>query len=352
MKRSFLLNWLPYGNTATGAAKRAIELHSRVQGNFHLRAAVTSAFPAGPAPSVERVVLAPARGVKTRIAEGTVGFWKKAGDFDVWVGDTLPVPLFSRNVKVVLTVHDLRFLEKRSYLKLQRYLLLRSFMGRALRRADAVVTVSDWAAEQLSTHYSTPSDKLHVIPNSAACMPAPVKPSLPDGDFILSVGHLEPRKDQATLIRAFASMACEWSGNLVLVGRGWLEFELKGLVEKLDLSERVIFTGGVSDGELAWLYENCRCLACPSLYEGFGMTILEGLRAGVPVVASSIPPHLEVGGDAVRWFTRSNTDELAVCLKNVLFSSAEWDSAPGLARAAQFSWSDSAVLLQELYSSL
>lgn len=352
MKRTFLLNWLPYGNTATGAARRAIELHSRVRGDFLLKAAVTSEFPAECAPEVERVVLAPSRTVKTRFAEGTAGFWKSAGEFDVWVGDTLPVPCFPRRVKVVLTVHDLRFLEKRSYLKLQRYLLLRAFMGRALKRADAVVTVSHWAAEQLSVHYGTPPEKLHVITNSAAELPSSVHVSLPDERYILSVGHFEPRKDHETLIKAFAAVAGEWSGNLVMVGRGWLEKDLKTMTDELGLSKRVIFAGGVSDGELAWLYKNCCCLACPSLYEGFGMTILEGLGAGVPVVASSIPPHREVGGDAVNWFSSGNADELALSLKKILFTQEEWDPSPGLTRAGCFSWEESALKLEKLYDTL
>lgn len=349
MKRSILLNWLPFENTATGAAKRSIELNERLAGDFHIRGAVTSGFPCWAAPSINRIVAAEARNLSTRLSERRPEFWTGLGEFQVFVTDTLPVPVFNSGKKVILTVHDLRFLHDRSYLPLQRYLLLKLFMAGSLKRADAVVTVSKWIAGQLIHHYNLPLEKVSVIPNAAASLPAASGQSSFGEGFLLSVGHLETRKDQRTLIRAFALIADSWEGKLVIAGQGPLEKELKALAEGLGISSRIVFAGSVTDGELASLYRHCRILVCPSLYEGFGMTVLEGLEAEAPVIASSIPSHLEVAGDSAHWFTPGSVENLSTVLSEVLNGKAGTTVSSNLQRASEFSWDASAELLGNIY---
>ncbi|OPX31448.1 MAG: hypothetical protein B1H09_02895 [Gemmatimonadaceae bacterium 4484_173] len=350
MKRSVLLNWLPFENTATGAAKRAIELHSRLGGEFSLTAAVTSGFPTGTAPSVRKTVVAPGRNLAVRFSERLPGFWRKAGVSDIWVTDTLPVPAFGSRIRTVLTVHDLRFLVNRKYLSLPRYLLLKLNMKAGLGRADAVVTVSSWIADQIVENYGISRSKLHIVANSAASLPE-VQPSA-DRKYILSVGHLERRKSLHTLILAFAAVAGKWDGDLVIAGRGGLESELRSLSGRLNLGSRVNFTGGVSDKELAGLYAGATCLVCPSVYEGFGMTVLEGLSAGIPVVASAIPPHREVAGDAATWFEPGNTDDLSRVLEQLLSGGVEDNSEMRAHRVKMFNWDDSAEELASIYRQL
>ncbi len=348
MKRSVLLNWLPFENVATGAARRAIELHSRLSGDLNIRAAVTGGFPSGASKGVRTFTLSSGRDFRSRLAEGKKNFWKAAGDFQVWSGDTLPVPEFPASVKVVLTVHDLRFLEDRKYLSLSRYLLLRLFMGKALRRADAVIAVSQWTAAEIKEKYGISSEKIHVIPNAAAPFTEPVAVQLPSRKFLLAVGHLEPRKDFDTLLRAFASIAGSFEGILVIAGRGPLKDVLSARASSLGIANRVVFTGGVTDSELSWLYSNCACLVCPSVYEGFGMTVLEGLQAGVPVIASFIAPHAEVGEDAVDWFTPGDSDSLAERIVHLTGIPVKHR----LEQAGKFSWDRSADLLEQLYLSI
>ncbi len=153
-----------------------------------------------------------------------------------------------------------------------------------------------------------------MIPNAAATLPEPCSAGAIQGEFLLSVGHLEPRKNHITLLRAFARLAGSWKGSLVLAGTGPMEGRLRSIANDLGIASRVVFKGRISDCELAGLYSSCACLVCPSVYEGFGMTILEGLEAGVPVIASRIPPHEEVAGDSVLWFSPEDHNELAGCL--------------------------------------
>lgn len=298
------------------------------------------------------MVVAGTRGAALRASEGSRRFWESIGGFDVWVTDSLPVPRFGPGIKTVITVHDLRHLADRRYLSLKRYMLLRLGMGIGLRRAHAVVTVSQWSAGILSDRYGVPAGKLHVIPNAAGPLSAGGSPDPAYGRYILSVGHLEPRKDQATLIRAFAGVFSEWNGNLVIAGRGNARESLEALVKELGMEGRVFFTGEVMDDTLAALYRGCACLACPSVYEGFGMTVLEGLSAGVPVVASDIPPHREVAEGAVAYFRPGDSGDLARALHAVVTDTEGFSAEVGYRRAACFNWDRSAQMLAEVYRSL
>jgi glycosyltransferase involved in cell wall biosynthesis len=352
MKRSVLLNWLPFENTATGAAKRAIELHGRLAGEFHLTAAVTKGFPAEIAPEVLKKCAAETRSLKVRFKERSARFWELVGKPDIWATDTLPVPRFKGRVKTVLTVHDLRFLESRDYLSFERYLFLKLNMKAGLKRADAVVTVSEWIAEQITLNYGISPAKLHIIPNAAATLPLAESSSDIGRKYILSVGHLEPRKDHKTLIRSFALIADKWDGDLVVAGRGALLGDLETLANELGIASRVKFNGGVSDSDLSVLYACSTCLVCPSVYEGFGMTLLEGLEAGLPVIASGIPPHREIAGNTVFWFDPGNFENLAVVMLRFLENQGEFSPEQGFRRAEKFRWNDSALKLAQLYAEL
>ena len=350
MKKTFLLNWLPFENVGTGAARRAIELHQRLSGQFDVTAAVTREFPANAAPLIKKKVVAEKRNLKIRLAEGSPQFWEKTGKPDVWVTDTLPVPCFKSGTKTVLTVHDLRFLVSRRYLSIQRYLLLKLRMKASLRRADAVVTVSEWITKQITEEYGIPPEKLHLIPNAAATLPASV-PGREDGkEFILSVGHLEPRKDHETLIRAFALISPDWEGDLIIVGRGGLLNDLKSLARQQGVESRVRFVVGVTDAELSSFYSGCTCLVCPSVYEGFGMTILEGFTAGASVIASAIHPHREVAGDAALWFSPGSENDLAAVLAEFLRGNHRILPEKAMLRVGMYNWDDSAEKLSSLYN--
>lgn len=347
MKGSVLLNWLPFDNPWSGSARRAVELHRRLAPRFRIRAAVREGFSGC---GVSTVKAAARRGIASRLSEGLPGFWRPLEPFDLWVTDTLPVPRFAPGVRTVITVHDLRHLADRRYLSPGRYLLLKLFLGRGIARADAVVTVSEWMADCLRKAYPSSRGKLHVIPNAPAPPegddPSPVAPP-----YLLAVGHLEARKGLDTLLRAFSLISGRWQGKLVLVGRGPLQAGLRNLAKRLGIMSGVVFAGAVDDRRRTALYKGCSCLVCPSLYEGFSLTVLEGLAAGVPVVASRIPPHRETAGGAASYFTPGDPDDLADTLLAVL-NDDDFSPEPGLARAAGYSWDASAARLGDLYESL
>lgn len=363
--RTAALNWMPFRGAATGASRRAVELHSRLTGSFRLVVCSTGELQSwvrSRMKEAELLELAPSRTLPVRLLEGSSIWWRRAlrgMDADLWSTDTLPLVRMP-GTRACITVHDLRFQHGIRYLGPWRYILLASKMRAALRRADAVVTVSRWTASMIGERYGVPGEKLHVVPNAVD----PAMKRLAEETrhpyprpYLLAVGHLERRKNLPALVRAFARVD-EASGHLlVLAGAdGGEAAGLRRMAEELGVGGRVVIPGRVPEDRLAALYSGCSVLVCPSLYEGFGMTLLEGMSMGVPVVASSIPPHREVGGHAPLWVDPGpGMDErLAEAIRRVLDDEAlaRETGVRGRQRSEKFSWDESARLLGKVYAGL
>jgi glycosyltransferase involved in cell wall biosynthesis len=300
------------------------------------------------------------RSLLSRLREGSGYFWKDLlaeNDCGLWVTDTLPVPR-GLDVRTCLTVHDLRFLESRKYVSTGRYMLLRGFMGRSLGRADSVVAVSRWTSDQIMEHYSVPSDKVSVIRNGidtdalndSSMVDISVEPP-----FILSVGHLEARKNFEVLIRALPVLISSWDGKLVIVGKDQgSQASIIRTARESGVHKRMILKSDVSHGELAGLYRSCEVVVCPSRYEGFGITLLEGMAAGTPVVASRIPPHVEVAGDAALYADPDEPEQFTEEILKVIQSNdlSEDLIRRGRERVADYSWDQPARELASLYRKL
>jgi len=365
-RRRIALNWSVFSTTGTGAARRAFELHRRLPRDLDYVAFVTGDFSMEwqrEFPHFEFVQIGSSRSFAHRLKEGSGTFWKQLMEdhnCNLWITDTLPVPLVDESTRTSITIHDLRFLASREYVSLKRYLLMKLFMSRSLARADAVIAVSEWTSEQIRSHYSIHPSKISIIPNSVdgKLSKSPGKLCCtPEKPYLLSVGHLERRKNLETLVKAFSGVANSWDGFLVLVGgdQGSLSSILK-TAREMGVSDRVLIKQSVSSSELNELYAGCEIVLCPSLYEGFGMTLLEGMAAGKPVISTGIPPHLEVAGKAALLIDPGEkmTEGFSKAILDVLNdeSLAETMIADGLARLKLFSWESSAKDLHKLYLSL
>ena len=294
--------------------------------------------------------------------EGSAGWWRRGLnglDVGAWSTDTLPLIRYS-GAGTCLTVHDLRFLYGTRYLTLKRFLLLKLMMVPAIRRADAIVTVSRWSAGEMARRYDIPSSRLHVVPNAVDPLmrESATGAASPYGaDYILAVGHLESRKNLPVLLEAFAGLRPDECRLLVLAGADLgMGERLRRQSEELGIADRVVIAGAVPEAELPRLYSNSRILICPSLYEGFGMTLLEGMSMGIPVIASAIPPHLEIGSDVPRWVEAGDgmaerlREEISLVLEDREL--AVDMGGRGLSRAAEFNWERSAQLMGDVYSGL
>jgi glycosyltransferase involved in cell wall biosynthesis len=173
-----------------------------------------------------------------------------------------------------------------------------------------------------------------------------------EGPYILTVGTREPRKNFSLLLEAYSRLPGRSSIKLVVAGgRGWLTDSLKDTVRKLGLSRDVIFTGYVPTNELVWLYNCCESFVFPSLYEGFGLPVLEAMQCGAPVVSSGAGAVEEWFGGAFEPADPYDPESFARAVDSVLSDKSKREklSRAGLEVAKKFSWSHTAEMTREVY---
>lgn len=275
--------------------------------------------------------------------------------------DFIP-PLHSAGPSVI-TIHDLAFLIYPHFLTRDsaRYY---GQIDRAIRRANRIIAVSESTKHDLIKKLGASEDKITVIYEAADPLFRPEEHAaalhhvqalfeIPE-DFILFVGTIEPRKNIPGLLRAYRRLRDKYklTPALVLAGApGWLSEDVAKLVNDLELKAHCFFLGRVSSHDLLHLYNAAQCLAHPAFYEGFGVTPLEAMACGTPVVVSNVSSLPEVVGDAALLVDPKNDEEITVALWRVLTDAALRAQlrAKGLRRAEAFSWERAACQTMEVY---
>jgi glycosyltransferase involved in cell wall biosynthesis len=243
----------------------------------------------------------------------------RARGLDVLHCPTFRAPLRSP-VPLVVTVHDLAVLRhpdafrrwSRAY---------RRLVPHAIRAATRLIAVSEFTKGELVELTGVPEERVRVVPNAVG---APFSPEGPraDGDYVLAVGTLEPRKN----LEAAQEAARRLAVPLKVVGaRGWGGVQVDG------------WLGHVADDELARLYRGARCLVYPSLYEGFGIPVLEAMACGTPVVTSAGGATEEVAGGAAVLVDPGDPAAIAAGIEDAESRRDEL-RVHGLERAGQFTW--------------
>ncbi len=275
------------------------------------------------------------------------------------------IPPFRWRGRSVITVMDLAFLRFPQLLmgESRRYY---GQVSRAVTRADAILAISHSTKNDLVDLLNAPAGKITVTHLAAnpACRPV-TEPARLEAvrhtyglpvDYLLFVGTLEPRKDLPTLLRSFASLGpAAKDVCLAVAGRpGWLYKQVYDLAESLRLGDRVRFLGGVSAADLPALYSGARLFVLPSLYEGFGMPVLEAMACGAPVVCANTSSLPEIAGDAALLFPPGDVAALAQAITAIL---SDGDlrrqlTERGFARAARFSWETTARQTLAVYAGL
>jgi len=252
------------------------------------------------------------------------------------------------------TVHDLSWLSYPDAHPVERVKFLDRHLPKTLARADLVLTDSEFIAAEIATRFALPRAKIRAIPLGVDAAYHPrtaeeilatlAKHRLEHSAFLLVVATLEPRKNLARLVRAYAALptATKARHPLVIVGaRGWLNHELERTLTPLEAAGTVRRLGYVGEDELPALYAGAHAFAFPSLYEGFGLPVLEAMASGVPVLTSNVSSLPEVAGDAALLVDPNDEDALREGLVRLLDDSA-WRtnaSARGLARSRDYPWS-------------
>jgi glycosyltransferase involved in cell wall biosynthesis len=268
-------------------------------------------------------------------------------------------------VPAILTVHDLIFERYPSYHKRYNCLYLQKAMPIFCREAQRIIAPSLHTKQDLGECYGIDPAKVRVIPEAAAPHFVPQPPervaevreqySLPER-YALAVGTLEPRKNLTRLIEACGPLFhADHLDGLVLVGsRGWLYEAFFEYLASSPWRERVIMPGFVADADLPAVYAGAAVTVQPSLYEGFGLPVLEAMACGSPVCASRSSSLPEVGGEAAIYFEPTDVDAMSEALHTVV-TNAERQQAmrtAGLARSRQFTWEETARQTLALYEEL
>lgn len=262
----------------------------------------------------------------------------------------------------VVTVHDLSFLLFPEAFNRANRLYLTAATRLAVRRADALIAVSENSRRDLVRLLGAAPERVFVVPNGVDPAFRPLDPQalagfrrergLPE-HYILFVGTLEPRKNLAALLRAYARLRQrgEVPHRLVIAGgMGWRYEGVLSLVAELGLGGEVLLAGFVPHEELPWWYGAADLFVFPSLYEGFGLPPLEAMACGTPVVSSNAASLPEVLGEAAL-LTPTDVEGLAQAMRCVLLNPhlQEEMRARGLAKASEYSWERTARETAQVY---
>lgn len=262
----------------------------------------------------------------------------------------------------VLTVHDLIFERYPQHHTLTNRLFLKVGMPLFVKAATAIIAVSQQTKRDLIELYHTPADKIHVVyegidehfrpANQDEVMRVKTKYS-PDCPYLLMVGTLEPRKNHATALRALAHLKQQGFPHRLLIvgGHGWLFEPIRQLVDQLNLTNDVTFTGYIPLADLPPLYSGSDCVLLPSLYEGFGFPVLEAMACGAPVVCSNVSSLPEVAGNAALMVAPEDDLALFMMIQRILNEPglAEQMKAQGVRQAAGFTWEGCAEETVDIY---
>jgi glycosyltransferase involved in cell wall biosynthesis len=270
------------------------------------------------------------------------------------------------SVPVVVSVHDVSFLEHPEYFTRSRALQLQWTVRRTVKRAARIVTGSDFSrAAILKVYGGLDEDQVVVVPNAAGPEFRPISRESAAavvrerfglaGPFVLSVGDLQPRKNHIGLIRAFARLVKahpQLKHTLLLAGKEtWFAERVRDAARQSGVQDRIRFSGFVSDPDLLHLYNACDLFVFPSFYEGFGLPALEAMACGRAVTCSNTSALPEVVDGAAILFDPYALDEMVRAMADLLLD-AELRSRMerlGLQRAAHFSWQKTAERTLEVY---
>jgi len=288
------------------------------------------------------------------------------GRLDLFHSPDFVLPPINKKTPTLLTIHDLSFIRYPETFTPELVAYLNQIVPWSINRATHILADSKTTKDDLVTQWNVDPVKVSVLYSGVGGNFEPItnprsiknvrkKYDLGDKPYLISVGTVQPRKNYRMLIRAFRPVAENFPNDLIIVGgKGWMHDQILGEVEAQGLHGRVKFLGYVDDSDLPALYSAATILASPSLYEGFGLPILEAMACGVPVIASNVSSLPEVVGDAGVLLPTEDTDAWSQAMMNLIEDMSQRTKlvGAGFLRARQFTWSKSAKELMSIYDQL
>ncbi len=293
-------------------------------------------------------------------SETCLPLWAKEDGVDVLWGPAHRIPRWlPANISRVVTIHDLVWKYAGETMRPLSRRLERYQMPLAVSTADAVVADSQATADAVIEAFSVDADKLSVVTLGTSMAPKAAPDEVLqqlgiDRPYFLFVGTLEPRKNLARLLTAYSCLTESSKARALMVvagGKGWGGVDINEMVTELDLVDHVRILGYVDESTLATLYANAEFLAMPSLYEGFGLPLIEAMAYGTPVLTANNSSMPEVAGDASLLVDALDTDSIERGLDKLITDDSLKARLAGNAKknASRYDWDESAKQLVTVF---
>ncbi len=270
------------------------------------------------------------------------------------------------NIKQITVIHDVAFLHYGSFINKSHLWFYKNFTPKFIQKSNVIVTVSEFSKQEIIKFYNTPSQKIHIITNAANHLykalewqdQIKIKEKYTNGiAYFISVCSIHPRKNIVNLLKAFSIFKKFTKSNmqLILIGRlAWKNKEFEKLLNTYKYKTEVKILGYLPSTEVAQLVASAYAMVYPSVYEGFGVPIIEAMQCEVPVITNNSSGMLEAGGNAAFYADTTNinalTTQMQLCYKNENLRSEKIKL--GLLHNKKFNWKNSAtkmvVLIEEV----
>lgn len=276
------------------------------------------------------------------------------------------IPFYYKG-RTITTVHDLSFISYPQFHPETRVAYLTSKIRSSIEMSDHIIVDSDYILQEMHQYYPSSLNKSSTVYLGVDQLFRPYSPSecaiinerlgLKYQQFILSVATLEPRKNLKRLVLAYKRMPAEIRDKypLVLVGdHGWKNAELLSETKELIENRQLIFTGYVSDNDLKRLYASAMIFVYPSLYEGFGLPVVEAMASGVPVLTSSLGATAEIAGDSAVLVDPKDENKISQAMVNLIRRPEQREvlSALGIEFVQRYQWGNTVENILEIADSI
>lgn len=292
-------------------------------------------------------------------------FFRKKRDITQFFNYVIPPGVKGKKVTII---HDMAYKACPDTVNKKTKKWLDLNLKKSCIRADAIITVSEFSKSEIIKYLKIPKEKIHVMHlgvdfskfhteyTEEQARLIRDKYGL-ENEYLLYLGTIEPRKNIRALIEAYAVLHSKdaYIPQLVLSGgNGWLNDDIYGAVKELQLEDKVIFTGYVDQEDSPVLMKNALAFLFPSLYEGFGMPVIEAMACGTPVMTSNSSSLAEIAGDAALLVDEKSVKSISEGIRKLIKDTElrEELSEKGLKHCRQFTWERSANVLKEVYRKL
>jgi len=287
----------------------------------------------------------------------------KKSKLDVFHSPAFISPL-GLDIPSIVTIHDLAFLKYPDTIIKYKRGFYNYMFNRAIENSAKIITPSDFIKQELLESFECPEDKISVVYEGVSELFTPendeeiISQCLTglkiDKPFLMFTGIIEPRKNLENILMAFSKSGCDDMLFVIAGKEGWMCESVFEIIQESGLNDRVIITGEISPSVLRVLYSSCIALIFATLYEGFGLPVLEAMACGAPVVTSNRSALPEVAGDAALFVDPENVEEISDAMKRIIDDQGLRNelSQKGFDNIKRFSWKKCAEETSLIYHSL